>query len=566
MARKILFGIVLALLVVAFYAYAGEVKLTTYYPAPYGEYKRIATKTLGVGNNDGSADGAITSSDAPDPATSSGDVWIAGKLGIGTTAPAGALDVRGGSAAAATNGTSLNFYAQRGGSGNTNGGNIILMPGLGAGTGTEGNVGIGTPTPAYPLDIFKIYHTLGSYQSPLNIRGLYTAAGAGDNNGIRIIAEAGHTSGSIVNLAGASILARNLNEGSVNYLRGLVVGADNNSTSGGTVSESIGVLIQANTGPGAITNNYGIYQAGTTAKNYFGGKVGIGTTSPSNILEVRRDAAAATNGITLNNQQGNGWGSALTFRSNYTSAYDAAQIIGGGTSSQGNGSLLFRVGIGGTMTQAMYIANSGKVRIGATGAAQAPLDVAGDASDQGGIFHGSIDFGKDGVTKGIIRTKAGSDLSPGGNQGNEVIITLQNNGSAGSQDEIWLGPNTGTAMGYIHLSATTIKGNGPYQNISDANLKTGIVTIPNALERVCALRGVNFYWKDKNYPQSLQMGVVGQEVEKVFPDVVTSDGEGKKYVTYESLIGPLIEAVKELKKENTELKTRITTLENINKK
>ena len=42
------------------------------------------------------------------------------------------------------------------------------------------------------------------------------------------------------------------------------------------------------------------------------------------------------------------------------------------------------------------------------------------------------------------------------------------------------------------------------------------------------------------------MGVIAQEVEKVFPELVTTDGQGRKKVEYEGLIAPLIEAVKEL--------------------
>ena len=71
-----------------------------------------------------------------------------GNVGIGTTSPAGTLDVEGGTAASG-NGTSVKVYAQNGqASGNTNGGNIVLMPGTANGTGTAGAVGIGSASPA----------------------------------------------------------------------------------------------------------------------------------------------------------------------------------------------------------------------------------------------------------------------------------------------------------------------------------------------------------------------------------------------------------------------------------
>jgi hypothetical protein len=76
-----------------------------------------------------------------------------GNVGIGTTSPAGTLDVRGGTAASG-NGVGIDLYAQNGqASGNTDGGNIILMPGAANGTGTPGRVGIGTASPAHALDV-----------------------------------------------------------------------------------------------------------------------------------------------------------------------------------------------------------------------------------------------------------------------------------------------------------------------------------------------------------------------------------------------------------------------------
>jgi hypothetical protein len=42
------------------------------------------------------------------------------------------------------------------------------------------------------------------------------------------------------------------------------------------------------------------------------------------------------------------------------------------------------------------------------------------------------------------------------------------------------------------------------------------------------------------------MGVIAQEVEKVFPDLVETDEQGVKRVAYHGLVAPLIEAVKEL--------------------
>ncbi|MDD5476744.1 MAG: tail fiber domain-containing protein [Candidatus Omnitrophica bacterium] len=72
---------------------AEEITITTYYPSPYGSYNQLQSKTLGVGDNNGN--GVLDSGDVPDPIAHPGDVWIKGKVGIGTSTPGAKLDVNG---------------------------------------------------------------------------------------------------------------------------------------------------------------------------------------------------------------------------------------------------------------------------------------------------------------------------------------------------------------------------------------------------------------------------------------------------------------------------------------
>jgi len=57
---------------------------------------------------------------------------------------------------------------------------------------------------------------------------------------------------------------------------------------------------------------------------------------------------------------------------------------------------------------------------------------------------------------------------------------------------------------------------------------------------------VTYYWKDSVKDSTRQIGVIAQDVEKVFPEAVATDVKGMKSVAYGNLVAPLIEAVKEL--------------------
>ena len=81
------------------------------------------------------------------------------------------------------------------------------------------------------------------------------------------------------------------------------------------------------------------------------------------------------------------------------------------------------------------------------------------------------------------------------------------------------------------------------------------------LDKVARLRGVNFEWLDTNRGEGQQLGVIAQEIEVEYPELVTEGIEDTKGVNYAGLVSPLIEAIKELKTELDAAKARITTLE-----
>ena len=79
---------------------------------------------------------------------------------------------------------------------------------------------------------------------------------------------------------------------------------------------------------------------------------------------------------------------------------------------------------------------------------------------------------------------------------------------------------------------------------SDVRTKNSIVTVDSALDKVMKMRGV--FFERNTEPGERRVGVIAQEVEQVLPEVVHTDKDGMKSVSYGSIIGLLIEAIKEL--------------------
>jgi hypothetical protein len=83
---------------------------------------------------------------------------------------------------------------------------------------------------------------------------------------------------------------------------------------------------------------------------------------------------------------------------------------------------------------------------------------------------------------------------------------------------------------------------------SDQRLKKNIETISGALEKVLALRGVTFNWKDSTAPRRM-MGMIAQEVQRVVPELVfQNEKDGYYGINYGETTGLLIEAIKEQQK------------------
>jgi Chaperone of endosialidase len=97
--------------------------------------------------------------------------------------------------------------------------------------------------------------------------------------------------------------------------------------------------------------------------------------------------------------------------------------------------------------------------------------------------------------------------------------------------------------------------NGALIQTSDKRLKKDFSLLNNSLSNIYKINGYHYFWKNKDRSQDLQTGLIAQEVQKIFPELVQTDEKGFLSVNYIGLIPHLLEAVKELKNENDSLKT-----------
>ena len=157
---------------------------------------------------------------------------------------------------------------------------------------------------------------------------------------------------------------------------------------------------------------------------------------------------------------------------------------------------------------------------------------------------------------------------------------------------------TGATKGYIGVNTTTpsqrldVNGNGRFRSIgssassgalhytadgtlttntSDRRLKTNVLPLINALDKVKELRGVTYNWSE-NPSGDTRIGFIAQEVNDIVPELTfvnPNSSENYMGVHYDNVTALLVEAVKELSSgvtisQNTYLETQTILAEDNN--
>lgn len=142
---------------------------------------------------------------------------------------------------------------------------------------------------------------------------------------------------------------------------------------------------------------------------------------------------------------------------------------------------------------------------------------------------------------------------------NTVAATIN---AFGAATALSIGAFTGTTTVNNNIHCL---GDVQAESSSDIRLKDDIIPIANALQKLQRIRGVRWKWNDIYKEQhsldsdtySPEIGVIAQEVQPEFPELVVERANGYLAVDYSRLIAVLIEAVKELAEEVDSLKLRL---------
>ena len=308
---------------------------------------------------------------------------------------------------------------------------------------------------------------------------------------------------------------------------------------------------------------------------YDTGKVGIGTSSPTQTLSVaghinltsntyglwtRKVGAIDVNGLSLYNQSNSG----IDISDNGD--------VGIGTETPGeklelNGNLLLNTG---------NIRSTGDINLITDDGAQhaedkAFINLSGD-NVTGAIttIYGDLNLVSNHTLSApeIATRTTGLPNPPGFPDVNAAFGTPTGIGHLTVNGDI-------QSQGYILAGASTTgvfeSGNTPPHSIgssgwffafgsglsSDKSLKKNIVPLEDSLNKILSLRGVNFEWKDNTHGKGTQHGFIAQEIQEIIPDLAIPGLNDKLAVNYIGVIPLLVEAIKTQQKQIDELKEKL---------
>jgi hypothetical protein len=309
------------------------------------------------------------------------------------------------------------------------------------------------------------------------------------------------------------------------------------------------------------------------------GRVGIGTTNPSQKLEVKDNVSTGNVGISINSTAGN---PQIRLLDNGTQRGVMTWIrsLNVVAFNEGTTDLLNlksgRVGIG-TTSPAYTLDVSGTVNAASfrgDGSQLTNLPTSQWTTSGSNIYYngGNVGIGTTApgerlyVAGGTIEVYPARDGERGirlrsADQTKNFILDMKND------ETMVIGGNSGLMQLASAFGVYSRDLSGTYRPMyassfntpSSRRFKTNIRTLDNALQKVERLRGVRY---DEKSSGKHSVGLIAEEVGEVIPEVVTYEDNGKeaKAMDYSRLVPVLIEAIKDQQKEIDELKTAMKSI------
>ena len=167
------------------------------------------------------------------------------------------------------------------------------------------------------------------------------------------------------------------------------------------------------------------------------------------------------------------------------------------------------------------------------------------------ILNGNTNDISTGTSHMVIKSDGRIFINGGTDKGN---YRLQINGDMVSESARFTQINS---SGYSMSLGITSDGTLA-KSSSDIRLKKNIETIQQPLEKVLALRGVTYNWRDSSMPKRM-MGMIAQEVLPIAPELVfQNQPDGYYGINYGETAGLLIEAIKAQQVTIQELKKTLS--------
>ncbi len=333
-----------------------------------------------------------------------------------------------------------------------------------------------------------------------------------------------------------------------------------NSKAKGTASTAMGFITTAS---GDYSNAMG---GSTTASGYASTAMGVGTTASSQYstaMGVSTTASGfASNAMGFITTASGDYSTAIGESTMARSAFET--VIGrwntdytpASTSGWNVADRLFVIGNGtgpaAASSDAMTVLKNGNSGFGTSAPGSRLHVVSGASGYVGGNFPGITLEGSGNTYINILSPNSNETAVLFGNASDAAAGGIVYN-NAGNPNGLDFRTNGNVTRMFIYSNGNAWL-QGTLTQASDARLKKDISPLQNPLQKIIQLNGYTYNWKNENSDNKPQTGVLAQEVQKLFPELVSENKDGILAVNYSGLIPVMIESIKEQQKQIDELK------------